>query len=631
MQGVQINTANTALYGSGSGTFGGAGFTNTNMLAGQMEFVVAKNAVPLTGGVLTTASGTVNNYASSAFGAYGQYTYQAIRVATYFNIILSGTLTAPQWNGSAGGVTVINAVSQLNLNGATITAAAMGFRGGGGLNLTGQAGMLKTDYVTLSTKAANGSKGEGIAGTPRFINTFINGVYAVQDNVVEGYPNGSFARGAPGNAGGGATDSDPSANDQNAGGGGGGNGNVGGYGGNGWSSFGATGGRGGEEFINQTSPYPVYFSPARLIMGGGGGAGTMNNNTGVPANGVAASGVSGGGIIILNATTIIGTGTIDVSGGSGSANLAVSPQIDGGGGGGAAGSILVNANSGTAGITAIAIGGNGGSNYPGPLYSATGHGPGGSGSGGVIFSNGALNPASSVMGGQPGYSYAVGSTSHYGADSAYHNGVMTQTFAASQLPNNMTKCQISVLASSLLDFGAAYQSSGNVLVSWSTASQVTTSAFVVERSTDGTSYSSVGQVAPDNISDQIHGYQFIDYNVSAISAQIIYYRLKIEGTDGSVMYSKIVPIRIATGEGKISLYPNPAVDHAVINLYSGVQTTATLRLIDNSGRQIMTRSFTVSNGYNSLVVDHLDNLPRGIYFIQVFSGNSIYNEKLVKN
>ena len=63
---------------------------------------------------------------------------------------------------------------------------------------------------------------------------------ALVDNVVEGYPGGSYARGAPGNAGGGATDSNPTANDQNAGGGGGGNGGAGGRGGNGWLSFGVT-------------------------------------------------------------------------------------------------------------------------------------------------------------------------------------------------------------------------------------------------------------------------------------------------------------------------------------------------------------------------------------------------------
>ena len=76
------------------------------------------------------------------------------------------------------------------------------------------------------------------------------------DNVVEGYPGGSNARGGPANGGGGATDSNPASNDQNAGGGGGGNGGAGGLGGNGWFSFGFSGGHGGTAFsIGATNYY----------------------------------------------------------------------------------------------------------------------------------------------------------------------------------------------------------------------------------------------------------------------------------------------------------------------------------------------------------------------------------------
>ena len=92
-------------------------------------------------------------------------------------------------------------------------------RGGGVRQLSGGSGGTTTDYVNLASNPFHGSKGEGIAGTPRYI---FNGT-SVVDTGVEGYPNGSFARGAPGNAGGGGTDSDISANQMNSGGGGGAN------------------------------------------------------------------------------------------------------------------------------------------------------------------------------------------------------------------------------------------------------------------------------------------------------------------------------------------------------------------------------------------------------------------------
>ncbi|HMH35263.1 MAG TPA: hypothetical protein VK543_19645, partial [Puia sp.] len=235
MQGAQINSSNSGLYGKGTGS--GAGFTATNLLAGYMEYAVAANAVPVGGGTLNLVSGTTYSYVQSAFGAFGQYTYQIIRVPSFYNIQLTATVTTALWNGSTGGVTAINAVNQLNFNGKTINGSGAGFRGGAGRVLGGAPGLNKADYVTLATVTSNGSKAEGIAGTPTYVNN--NG--SLLNTGVEGYPNGSYGRGAPGNAGGGGTDYDPSANDQNDGGGGGGNIGPGGQGGNGWWLVGTSG------------------------------------------------------------------------------------------------------------------------------------------------------------------------------------------------------------------------------------------------------------------------------------------------------------------------------------------------------------------------------------------------------
>ena len=278
MQGVQImlpSLANDAHYG-GNTSGVGSGFLTTNLLAGNMEFAIATNSVAAgTGGTLNIAAGLTYSYTSSAYGTDGQYKYQVIRVPENYDIQLTGTISTPKWNGSIGGVTAINAANQLDFNGQIITAAGAGFRGGAGRVFSGQSGLTQNDFYSLATQTANGSKGEGIAGTPRYVN--FND--ALVNTGAEGYPGGSYARGAPGNAGGGGTDSHPVSNDQNSGGGGGGNGGSGGTGGNGWYSFGYTGGRGGFRFAT-TNPNTTYYNPNRLIMGGGGGAGSTNDGTG---------------------------------------------------------------------------------------------------------------------------------------------------------------------------------------------------------------------------------------------------------------------------------------------------------------------------------------------------------------
>ncbi|HKQ87773.1 MAG TPA: C25 family cysteine peptidase [Candidatus Acidoferrales bacterium] len=419
MQGAKINTnaatINTGAYGDGVPGDPGSGSTSLSN-SGQYEFVTATSAVPVSGGTLmftgTGANGgLLNTYTeTAASAAQGQTTFQVIRVPQYSSATLSSSLTALAWNGKLGGVLALDISSQLALSG-TVSLDGLGFRGGGGRILGGGTG-AGTDYVTLSTNATNGSKGEGIAGTPTYIAPPLSTITpattatATGQTYVEGLPSGSYARGAPGNAGGGATDANPPANDQNSGGGGGGNGGTGGVGGFGWNSAGIVGGFGGVAFPGSTSA---------LVMGGGGGAGTTNNgaywlpasvtgnaNCGANCTGIYSSGMAGGGIAIVRAGSVTGTGTITANG-----VTALEVENDGGGGGGAGGSILFFTNTGgVAGLTIQANGGDGGITWPedapGNPFPGNRHGPGGGGAGGIALITGV--PAGlSLLGGAPGY------------------------------------------------------------------------------------------------------------------------------------------------------------------------------------------------------------------------------------
>ena len=417
MQGAQINSTNTSLYGDGVPGDPASGSTSLAN-SGQFEFVTATVAVPVTGGALTftgtgSGGGLLNSYTSAAATAtQGIQTYQVIRVPQYTSATFSSALAALQWNGAVGGVLAVDVASQLTLGG-TVSLDGQGFRGGGGRILAGAAGTLATDVITLSTQATNGSKGEGIAGTPHYIaptlSTITPATTAVStaQAVLEGLPNGSYARGAPGNAGGGSTDANPTANNQNSGGGAGANGGTGGTGGFGWQSAGIVGGFGGTAFPASTSA---------IVMGGGGGAGTSNDGAywnpvtnaggadcGANCTGIYSSGTAGGGIVIIHTGSIAGTGTISANG-----LTALEVENDGGGGAGAGGTILVFANSGTlSGLTASAAGGNGGVTWPadppGTPFPGNRHGPGGGGGGGVILESATPGPTN-ITGGIPGWS-----------------------------------------------------------------------------------------------------------------------------------------------------------------------------------------------------------------------------------
>jgi len=384
MQDADINSSNTANYGGSNGS--GNGATSINSV-GLYEYVLATNTVTGAGGTLNFTPALSNSYRTRNYtaGSNGQSRWQAIRVPQYSSATATN-VTTPAWNGSTGGVVVMDVENGLTLSGATaINVAGLGFRGGAGRQLGGAAG-VNTDFRTLASTTTNASKGEGIAGIPRYLNntTAYNAAPNVSDTGTEGYPNGSYARGAPGNAGGGGTDGNPPKNDRNSGGGGGSNYGVGGQGGNAWNSGDPSGGRGGFGFRS-------VLASNRVFLGGGGGAGSTNNGTADPATyssppglscsvgtGACSSGAAGGGIILIRAGSISGGGAINARGAD-----AYNVENDGAGGGGGGGTVVLQSYFG-GNATVNVSGGNGGNAWRGHNILIDRHGPGGGGGGGFI-------------------------------------------------------------------------------------------------------------------------------------------------------------------------------------------------------------------------------------------------------
>ena len=446
MQDGNINPSNNANYGAGNGT--GAGSTSAGS-AGLYEFV---RVTAVAGSNITFTPALTNGYVNAdATASTSQKRYQVIRVLQFSSVTIAGVV-APAWNGVTGGVVAMDVRDTLTLGGSTVEGqtnraifvAGKGFRGGWGRSLSTTAGAnSEQDYAVASTVGYHGSKGEGIIGTPYYAATKTNqwGYQAINPPTLanttgpfEGYPGGSYARGAPGNAGGGGVDgaTASNANDKNAGGGGGGNYGAGGIGGRPWSRpLLDTGGRGGASYAGT-----LAFN--RIFMGGGGGAGSTNNATSDAAvylnqgisctlgSGQCSSGAAGGGVVVLRARNITGSGVVDARGAHGYNVL-----NDSGGGGGAGGSVVLETPNGGSAIIDV-TGGDGGNAWAGePAWSGGRHGPGGSGGGGFIaYAPNSMAVSASVNGGAPGQTMsnsaaAGGPPIEYYGSTGFNGGITT--------------------------------------------------------------------------------------------------------------------------------------------------------------------------------------------------------------
>jgi uncharacterized repeat protein (TIGR01451 family) len=420
IQCADINFSDTDSYGDGAAGEPASGFNEPgNCAAGNYEYVragVGTNASTLALDIGARLSSTFVKAAATA-GA-GRRSFQIIRVPQYQNVSVSGTLTAPVWNGTVGGVVALDVAGTFTLNG-NINVDGFGFRGGGGRSRSVDDAVQRFRW---DIDDRHGSKAEGIGGTPRFVSLKTDPDSGAIANITDnglgfgGYPtgissSGDFARGAPGNAGGGGTFWDGASD--NGGGGGGGNGNAGGRGAAGWRSGGYAG------IAADYSDHPekkwgfggVVFpaSVARVVFGGGGGAGDNNVNS-QPTE---SSGANGGGLVMIRAGRIIGSGAISARG----ARAADNPLNDGAGGGGAGGSVIAVA--GIWNVTSLQInvaGGRGGDAW---AAGTSAHGSGGGGAGGVVIRSGSASVSNN---GGPNGITNTGDTPSGGADHGAEDG-----------------------------------------------------------------------------------------------------------------------------------------------------------------------------------------------------------------
>ena len=72
---------------------------------------------------------------------------------------------------------------------------------------------------------------------------------------------------------------------------------------------------------------------------------------------------------------------------------------------------------------------------------------------------------------------------------------------------------------------------------------------------------------------------------------------------------------------KIAVYPNPAADHLIIELGT---TSATIKLIDLSGREVLVRK--ANGGALNL---NLQGMSKGMYLVQIQLLDGFYSDKIL--
>jgi fimbrial isopeptide formation D2 family protein len=161
---------------------------------------------------------------------------------------------------------------------------------------------------------------------------------------------------------------------------------------------------------------------------------------------------------------------------------------------------------------------------------------------------------------------------------------------------------------------------GTASVNWATSMEIDSRWFDLERSEDGFAFRTVYTTDAAGNSDRMRYYSASD-NLMAVSATVVYYRIRQTGIDGKVSYSKTVSLRLKKGISAITVSPNPFRNFVNINIDNEREEMCTVNLLGVNGKTIASRRYQLLRGTTFIRLGELGNLPAGQYYIRVVTAS----------
>ena len=158
----------------------------------------------------------------------------------------------------------------------------------------------------------------------------------------------------------------------------------------------------------------------------------------------------------------------------------------------------------------------------------------------------------------------------------------------------------------------ARQEESTVHLAWSTASEINSDYFQIERSPDGTDFKTLSRQAAAGDSQQELTYRYADEGAANRFSGTLYYRLKMVDFDGSFEYSDITAVALNQRPG-LRVYANRATGE--IKLFSDwKENRYTVQVADMLGRVLLEAPLQISEDQDYTL--SLSSLSPAVYVLR---------------
>lgn len=166
-----------------------------------------------------------------------------------------------------------------------------------------------------------------------------------------------------------------------------------------------------------------------------------------------------------------------------------------------------------------------------------------------------------------------------------------------------------------------------VILYWTTATEINNKSFVIEHSTDGTNYKDIGTVAGNGNTSELHDYKFMHVNPTVGQN---YYRLRQIDLDNHVgIRTRSISIKFTpTMTGIANIYPNPTESFANITIIADQDKESVFEIFDLTGKKILSTQRQISKGLSTHTID-VGHIRAGAYILRVVNDSHSYTERFI--
>jgi RHS repeat-associated protein len=173
----------------------------------------------------------------------------------------------------------------------------------------------------------------------------------------------------------------------------------------------------------------------------------------------------------------------------------------------------------------------------------------------------------------------------------------------------------------------------NTLLNWTTANELNTKYFSVERSTDGTRFTTIGTIVTAASGNGVTSYNYTDPNIVALGVKTIYYRLRQVDNDGQFSYSKIIAVDVDRNglDPLVAAFPNPFTQSLTVKITpaNASDKTNSIELYSLQGVLMYKKELGVT-GTATITLTDLPMLASGIYILKTTVNGVPGTMKLMK-